>query len=250
VDIDPNVGLYASLALDGDGYAHIAYYDIDKGKLKYAHQDASGWHIETLDNQANISESYNSVAFSIAIDGNGFAKISYTVGGDLDRELKIADQDAAGWHIQALDNVRAGGVSLKLGKDGYARISYATAKPALKFAYQDLSGWHIQALDPASGSIWSDTTLVMDPDDHPHISYYISNALKYAFQDASGWRIQTVTSEPYYGYHLGLNNSMALDANGAAIISYYDEDGGDLKLAHQVSAPFSIYLPLIKLNAP
>ena len=45
-DDSPGVGWDASLALDGDGYPHISYHASHPNwDLKYAYQDASGWHI-------------------------------------------------------------------------------------------------------------------------------------------------------------------------------------------------------------
>jgi hypothetical protein len=42
-------GRHAPLALDADGYGHIAYRDESVGELRYAHEDDLGWGIEVVD---------------------------------------------------------------------------------------------------------------------------------------------------------------------------------------------------------
>ena len=55
VDSEGDTGWSTSLALDRDGYPHISYYYCgtyswcEAGDLKYAYQDASGWHIEAVE---------------------------------------------------------------------------------------------------------------------------------------------------------------------------------------------------------
>ncbi len=93
VDSGDNVQGHISIALDANGYPHISYQDINLA-LKYAYQDAVGWHTTTID----IAASDN----SIALDANGYPHISYhdNTNGD----LKYAYQDAVGWHIATVDS--------------------------------------------------------------------------------------------------------------------------------------------------
>ena len=69
------VGQYASLALDGDGYAHISYYDDANDDLRYAYQDAAGWHLETVASEGQVGW-YT----SLALDASGYPHISYWHG--------------------------------------------------------------------------------------------------------------------------------------------------------------------------
>jgi hypothetical protein len=67
-----DVRQYASLALDGDGYPHISYYDVDGEKLKYVYQDEDGWHPETVDDAGDVGR-----WSSLAIDGAGSVHLAY-----------------------------------------------------------------------------------------------------------------------------------------------------------------------------
>lgn len=75
-----HLGAYTSLALDGDDYPHISYFDNGNSALKYAYKDGSGWHKQTLDNDGEVGR-YT----SLALDESGYPHISYhdTGNGDL-----------------------------------------------------------------------------------------------------------------------------------------------------------------------
>jgi len=84
----------------------------------------------------------------------------------------------------------------------------------------DATSWHIETVDTQLGRFGGHTSLALDADGYPHISYhdaYPNYDLKYAYQEASGWHIETVDSEG----HVGEYTCLALDGNGNPHISYY-----------------------------
>ncbi len=94
VDTAGNVGTHTSLAIDGDGYAHIAYRDADNERLKYA---------KSTEPVVGIAESeWNSEAalqgLSIQAHPNPFYRSTDIRCGMLDnrRKIELAIFDAAG----------------------------------------------------------------------------------------------------------------------------------------------------------
>jgi hypothetical protein len=197
VDSDGDVGSFTSLALDANGYPHISYSIrfISKTKfgddLKYAYQDAFGWHIQTV--YTGIFVEFMCGNTSIALDANGYPHISFcykfTNAKSINDVLQYAYQDAFGWHIQKVEEDAGIYNSLALSPTGNPHISYQSVRYHWSFDYGDKlfythhlpSGWSTEVVDPAKG-VGGHTSLVLDADEIPHISYYdFSNSdLKYA----------------------------------------------------------------------
>lgn len=88
--------------------------------------------------------------------------------------------------------------------------------------------WNIQTVD-SEGHAGTSTSLALDSEGYPHISYRDFNIrdLKYAAFDGSAWEIQTIDSEGFVGEY----TSLALDSADNPHISYYDYTNEDLKYA-------------------
>jgi catechol 2,3-dioxygenase-like lactoylglutathione lyase family enzyme len=197
VDSEGQVGWYTSLTLDGGEYPHISYYycgtsiyPCNVGDLKYAYQNDSGWHIETVDSEGNVGG-----LTSVSLDGDGYPHISYL--DYTNDDLKYAYQDASGWHTETVDSEGDVGLhtSLTLDGDGYPHISYLDySNHDLKYAYQDASGWHIETVD-SEGDVGEYTSLALDEGRYLHISYHDSTNgdLKYAYYRVAPYHVYLPT---------------------------------------------------------
>jgi len=111
---------------------------------------------------------------------------------------------------------------------GSASLWEDVSKGDLKYARWTGSKWVTQTVD-SEGLVGMYTSLALDSDGNPHISYYdaTNGSLKYAWWTGSTWLIQTVDSEGDVGRY----TSLALDGAGHPHISYYDSTNGDLRYA-------------------
>ena len=256
VDSEGDVGQHTSLALDADGRAHISYSDLyyipwvyAGRQLKYARWTGSAWSIETVANLYNTDSLYTSVA----VGSQGHAHISYQWCGWPNCALMYARWTGSAWSIEAVDSTAGSYSSLALDADGQPHITYAggpwpswaSVRPwwltsSLRYALWTGSAWSIQTLDRA-GYVGGGTSLALDGDGHPHISYSEGRrvrggpcTLKYARWTGSAWSIETVDSVPSEW------TSLALDAEGYPHISYCDETNYDLKYARWTGSAWKI----------
>ncbi len=223
VDICGIACWYPSIVIDQNGYPHISYMQVASPvlSLQYLFQDADGWRITTVDSGTSIG--YFS---SLGLDNNGFAHISYV---DFDTHtLKYAYQDAGEWHTQFVDDSGAVFTSIAIDQIGRPHIAYKNGQ-RLKYTYLDAGKWSFNTID-TSGSVGTYSSIALDADKKPHISYSDEwfSQLKFAWRDTAGWHNQAI-DRTYPG-----DTSLDLDSAGYAHISY--NDTYELKYAYQVAS--------------
>ncbi len=231
-------GQHSSLALDSEGYGHVAYYKSNTDDLKYAFENSTGWYNITVDDGGPLNDDVGQYA-SIAVDGNGFAHISYASWtSSTGYDLKYAFQNSSGWFNITIDgegsNDYLGNYNdIALDTQDYPHISYCdSSNNGLKYAFQNSSGWYTQTV-ATGGSPGRYTSIAVDSNDYPHISHYNYSStvsernLECTFQNSSGWFTETVDSNSRVGEY----SSLALDSNGYPHISYYDSTNTALKYA-------------------
>jgi hypothetical protein len=223
--------------------------------LKYAYFNGVAWISETVDSIGGLwADSFT----SLALDVNGRPHISYLDKAEGD--LKYAYHDGRTWWIETVDNEGyvGGFSSLALDASGRPHISYLDEfNGDLKYAYsaspsnrfQDSSRWQIETVD-STGLVGAHTSLALDADNQPHISYClfhwalvpVCDDLRYAHFDGTAWITETVHSR--YGHELGQWSSLDLDSADRPHIAYSDDTDSDLIYAYPISLPYSYYLPV------
>lgn len=236
-------GDVTSLALDGNNYPHIGYSWVaigGRGGPLYAYLDATGWYTETT---VDIDEWDWLRHVSLALEPTApytthivYQTNDYSPSGD--EEVFHAYRDVTGWHTEAVD-VELGGLSggrpslaLESAAPYTPHVSYYDdANKVLKHAYKDGAGWHSRTVDSGGET----SSIALDENGYPHISYEASEGVRYAYQDATGW--YTETADDGGGiYDVGLTTSLALDGSGYPHISYSDYTDVNnwlLKYAHK-----------------
>src|SRR5699024_4439527 len=88
-----------SLAIDHSNKPAVAYYDSNRGDLKFAHLVGGAWQVETVDSTGTTGQTPSLV---YSRDG-GTAIIAYHAASGHD--LRVAVQGRDGWKIRTVDTV-------------------------------------------------------------------------------------------------------------------------------------------------
>ncbi len=223
----PDVGRYASIALDSNGRPHIAYYDVAGGALRYAHRTVDGdWIIETVDD-GSVGE-----FCSLALNKFNEPRIAYY--NRAQGNLMLASLTENGWQIESPESLGNLGSSAKVALDPVTqrpRIVYRdNDNNSLKFAYFNGSEWVILSVDD-SGSTGNDVGLVLDSKGMAHIVYQVflgdKNYLMYAVQSGDNFFRYELEEGPGTGYF----PSIALLPGDYPVVAYNDQTAHALRYA-------------------
>jgi hypothetical protein len=244
LDTSGDVGWENSLALDSAGNPVISYYDsFTHGDLKLAHcndpnctgGDESILSPDTAGDTGLLS--------SLALDAAGNPVISYYDRTDSDlRLLHCKDPNcAAGEHLEAPDKFGTVGLhtSVRLDAAGNPVISYyASVIGDLKVLHCDdpnCTEPETRTTVDVDDDVGRYTSLRLDSAGNPVTSYYDSTnfdlKLLHCNDPNCAGDDESIQSPDMAG-DVGRFTSLALDAAGNPVISYYDDSNGDLKLVH------------------
>jgi hypothetical protein len=166
-------------------------------------------------------------ATSIALNPQGEPRISYFEGQD--RDLILAEKNSGIWSYTVVDTLGDSGRwnSLAIDSQGNPHISYyyflapgfETPTGALMYARRSAGNWVIEYVDSV-GTIGEYTSLVLDANDNPHISYYDNSNgdLKYTHKSGGVWTSEIVESAD----NVGSFTSLVLDSQENPHIAYAD----------------------------
>lgn len=164
--------VYPAIAVDGAGFAHIAYVDDTAVggayPVHYLNDVSGGWTNSVVAESADPKS-----LVAIAVDAAGHAHLVYKS----QVQLEYASDASGVWVTSTVDSFNANGpeddscgaydVSIALDGAGRPHLSYEDTNGNLKYAAPGLDGWTTTYVDVEG----TQNEIRMDPAGHAHIAY-------------------------------------------------------------------------------
>ncbi len=236
-----------AVAIASDGTPHVIWYHYANPDhsnylhIKYAVLKEGAWLSRTIDFAAQTGKFE-----SFVLDQQGNPHVAYDAF--VNGELRYASLRGGQWATSIVDSRamnKSGdydlgmGNSLALTKDGSPMIIYYTDH-TVGLAQFKSDKWSLETVDsvnPTGSWLGYRSSLVLDAQGSPHLSYEDGGILKHAFWDGTQWRVQVVVPP---GMEKHLYHSMAIGPNGTLYIAFRDPTDGSLKLATGQISPVPV----------
>ena len=250
----PDVGLYASMQLDGLDRPHVAYFDRSAGLLKHALKTGDGWKIETVP-QLGQGDHLVGRGASLFMGSDDLPRIAF-----LDEslgEVQLAKKLSADrWLVEKVSSCGLGldwpgelssepGRFISLVLDRQDREWIAFSDPCsgkLQLSSRKPDGWTSLELDqgPEAGA-W--VSAAADPDGNVAVAYHHrgDGSLKFAWNEGGSMKVMVVDdgrqvdeSGAEQRWPVGQHCALIYGQDGLARILYLDGRGLDLALVGQL----------------
>ena len=228
VEQGANIGGYASLALGGDGAAHIAHYDWTAQALRYVTSASGAWEGEVRDDWGDSGK-----WCSIAVADDGVLHISYhqdpKFAGDV--ALRTLRWATTYWGSWGTDNVWNGDwvgewSSVAVDAAGTPHMTASQSGGGVRYFYRTTWGsWPKEVVDPAEGTI---SSLALDSAGWPWVAYYANTSaeVRIATRTEPGvWEVETLSVG-------GSSPSLALGPDDRRYVLFFDADGQPTLATH------------------
>jgi hypothetical protein len=211
ITIDDNNNPHTS-TIDPSGFGGVG--------VEYAYFNGSNWQVEAI-GSAQIMYANTT---SLALDKNGNPHITYY--DDNTEDLMYAAKNMGNWSISVVDSTGDVGrfSSLVLDTSDVPHISYyqhlTNNTGIVKIAVWNNTEWNITNVDSLNNvfigfsGARNMTSLILDSQMNPHLTYSDQKIMKYTKWDGSDWQQQIIVDASGSSTILGQQTSMQLDNQG------------------------------------
>ncbi|TNF30242.1 MAG: hypothetical protein EP329_13930 [Deltaproteobacteria bacterium] len=247
--VDTDSGRWTAITVDANDTAHLVWFDVDGGQLRYAHASRASawqdWAIETVDGAGpEIRGTHASIVAS-----QGIVYVAYR--DETARQLRYARRDADGsWTLRTIDPCAGEAGCPEAGAEDYgewAQIAIIGQRPRIAFydryrgdlkmaTRTDEGAWVTTTLDGRdavadvdTGDVGRFISLALTPERHPALAYYdvSRGALRYLVPGSAPLVVDAgVRDDATRGAKrsdpVGQHAALAFDDLGRAVILYLD----------------------------